>query len=349
MRELRLFLICTLIVLIGTHLWAQSNHVSIESKVDRSKITIGDRITYTILVKRGENVQVEFPDFGENLGAFEILDYVEPEAVTEDSLEVLQRDYIISTFDTGEYLIPAVAVNFIVSPDTVVQQLRTEEIKIEVESLKPSEAGDIRDIKTPLEIERDYRRLIRLGIALLCIILLGILVYLFIRKRRGQSLLPMRPKHERPPHEIALDELDDLVRSGIWMDGKVKEYYVRISDVIRKYIRGRYYLDAPEMTTSQLIEMFKIEKIDSEIIDLVAEFLDECDLVKFAKYIPDDEEMQTTTDRAYEIVNRTKIELVAGDDQSHLADDQNASVVQEEVIDKMDDGDSSAVITEEVD
>ncbi|MBN1154819.1 hypothetical protein JXB12_07850, partial [candidate division KSB1 bacterium] len=249
MMKLRLVIYFTICVTTVANLWAQTNHVSVESKVDRSTITIGDRITYTIVVKRGDSVQVEFPDFGSNLGAFEILDYDEPEAKIENGLEVLQRDYIISTFDTGEYLIPSVAINFVVSPDTLLQQLKTEEIKIQVESLKPSEAGDIRDIKDPLEIERDYKQLIRLGIALLSIIFIGILIYLFIRKRRGQSLLSLRAKPERPPHEIALEELDALVRSDLWKRGKVKDYYVILSAIIRRYIRGRYYIEAPEMTT----------------------------------------------------------------------------------------------------
>ncbi len=48
-------------------------------------------------------------------------------------------------------------------------------------------------------------------------------------------------------------------------------------------------------------------EIENEHIQLVEDFLIQCDLVKFAKYIPIQEENQKVVDQAFEIVNTTKI------------------------------------------
>jgi len=299
------------ILLIETGIgFSQEGNVSVESRVDRSKITIGDRIKYSIFVTKDENLEVEMPEVGANLGAFEILDYNDPEPQKENGKIQQRREYIISTFDVGEFEIPPVTIRFANKGDTVWQELTTEKIKIEVESLKPSEAGDIRDIKPPLELQRDLKTIIRLSIAGVVLILLALLIYYFIkRKKEGKSLLPKRVKAPRSAHEIALEELDQLTHSDMLEQGEVKRFYSELSEIIRKYMEGRFYIVAIEMTTEQLINNMKQVEIENNIIELTYEFLDSCDLVKFAKYIPTQQENELAIQQAYDIVNLTKIVL----------------------------------------
>ena len=288
--------------------FSQQGSVSIESKVDRAKITIGDRITYSIIVTKDENIVVEMPDVGANLGAFEILQFNDPEPQKTDGKIVQAREFTISTFDVGEYEIPPVVIHFSTGADTVWQELTTEKIKIEVESLKPSEAGDVRDIKFPLELERDIKTIIRLIAAGVIILLIGILIYYFIKRRKqGNSLIPKRVKPPKPPHEIALHELGRLVKSNLIAKGAVKQFYIQLSEIIRKYIEGRYYVVALEMTTMQLIRNMEQIDIENGVIELTSVFLESCDLVKFAKYKPTDQENQIAIQQAYDFVNKTKI------------------------------------------
>ena len=288
--------------------FSQQGSISVESKVDRAKITIGDRITYSIIITKDEDVEVEFPEFGANLGSFEILGYNDPEPIKRDGKIALTKEYIISTFVTGEFEIPPATVRFSMKSDTTWQELSTESIKIVVESLQPSEEGDIRDIKSPLELERDYTRLIRIGAVVLVLLLIAVLIYYLIRRRRaGKSLIPIREKPPRPPHEIALDDLDKLTKSDLFEKGEIKLFYIEISDIIRRYIEGRFYIVAVEMTTTELLQNMNEAEIDEDIVQMVAEFLHQCDFVKFAKYIPDDDEHDKTIRLAYDIVNTTKI------------------------------------------
>ncbi|NOZ60818.1 MAG: protein BatD [Calditrichaeota bacterium] len=282
--------------------------VTLIAKVDKNRIRIGDLIKYTILVTYDDSVKIEMPTLGANLGAFEIRDYEDVKPEKKDGVVTQKREYVISTFDVGDYEIPPVTVRYSLPGDTTWQALTTEKLKITVESMKPSEEGDIRDIKPPLEIPRDWWRLARwIGAGIVVLIILGLILYYIKRRRQGKPLLPRREKPKRPPHEIALEELEKLKKEQLLEKGEVKQFYSRISDIIRRYFENRFFIPALEMTTGQLMDVMGEAEIEPEVIEIAEKFLSLCDLVKFAKYIPVSEENESAMDFAFQIVEMTKI------------------------------------------
>ena len=288
--------------------YTQESLISIDSKIDKHTITIGDLVTYSIIVTHAAEVQVELPELGANLGAFEIRDYTVHEPVFENNKSVEQVDYVISTFEVGEFEIPPLSFYYSFPPDVTKHELKTRKLKIFVESLKPSEEGDIRGIKDPLVLPRNYRKWIIWGsIGFASLILACALFYIWRRKRAGKGLLPEKIVPSRPAHEIALEELTAIKESSLLQEGKVKEFYVQISEVIRRYVEGRYFIVAMELTTLELIENLKRSEISAEEIEMFHEFLITCDLVKFAKYKPTSAKNSANLDEAFEIVERTML------------------------------------------
>lgn len=289
---------------------ASNGRISLEAKVDKSKITIGDLIHYSIIVTRNANVTIEMPELGANLGAFEIRDYNDPEPEKRKGEIIQRREYIISTYDIGDYEIPPVLVRYRVAGDSTWKELASETIKITVASVKPSETSDIRDIKPPMEIARDWKRIIRFAVAGLLILVIAILVFYFIKRRKeGKSLIPRREKPKLPPHEIALNELNQLLEEQLLEQGAIKEFYIRISEIIRRYVEGRFFIVAIEMTSSQLIDAMKTAEIEPAHVQMLHDFLFQCDMVKFAKYVPTAEENRSAIDQAFQFIHATKILL----------------------------------------
>ena len=147
-----------------------AGNITVNSTVDQDRILIGDVITYSVIVERDADVDVLMPALAQNLGMFEIRDYevLEPQKIDDKIVE--QTNYLISTFDTGDYVIPELEINYRVQGDSTWQVIKTQAIDVYVESLNPDEAGDIRDIKPPLTPPRDYRRVVLMGILALLII-----------------------------------------------------------------------------------------------------------------------------------------------------------------------------------
>jgi len=282
--------------------------ISIDSRVDKSAVTIGELITYTVEVRRTSDIKVEMPDLGGNLGSFELRNYTVHDPIKMDGNIIEKIDYIISTFDTGEFEIPPLTFGYQAAGDSVTMNLTTKKISIQVESMKPSEAGEIRDVKNPLELAPSYARyFVWLSIALGAILLISLAIYIYYRKRRGKGLLPEKVEPPRPAHELALEALDNLKASTLLADGHIKKYYIELSIIVRKYIEGRYFVVALELTTDELIQELKEADVERDSIQLIHRFLGVCDLVKFAKYKPNEEIHAQTFEQAYNLIEKTKL------------------------------------------
>ncbi len=292
-------------VWLTTALSPQEAPISIISSVDRSTITIGDLITYTIIIDHEKSVNVIPPSLGENLGEFEIRDYTVHVPVKENDRILERVDYIISTFETGEFEIPPVEIRYTIPPDTEENIIKTESINITVESVKPSEEGDIRDIKPPWDIEYDWRPLLIYGFVGLLVVLVIMGAFIYLRKKhKGETLILRKRQPERPPHEIAYEELRRLEESDLLKKGKIKIFYSEIADIIRRYTQNRFQIEAMELTTSQLLN--ELENFQEEsLIHLYRNLLELCDLVKFAKFIPESSQHIEAIQQARNIVDKT--------------------------------------------
>ena len=314
---------------------AQEAQISISSCVDKSRITIGDLITYTVTVTHDKDVRVEMPGLGANLGGFEIRDYDVQEPKKKEDMIVTRVDYTISTFFAGEFEIPSLTVTYFTPGDSTAKALTTEKIKIVVESVKPSEAGDIRDIKPPVEIPRNWWHVARWFVLGGTLIGSAVLVFvLYRRKKAGKGLLPAREVPPRPPHEVAYEALDGLRERDLLERGKIKAFYTEVSEIIRQYIEGRYFIVAMEMTTTEVLEGLSDEEVLEEEFQLFQAFLERCDLVKFAKVVPSVEENDEILRMAYEIVDRTKVILEEPSEEAEIKakDKAEAKIEVEEKI-----------------
>lgn len=323
-RAALLFLLCSFLLSLSPQVSRAQGKISLSASVDRATITIGDLITYTVTVIHDTDVRLFMPSLGENLGGFEIRDYMDHEQREENGKIIKQVDYIISTFDVGDFEIPPVEIEYMIPPDSTRKTLKTESIKIIVESVKPSEDGDIREIKPPWEIPYNWKPVIIGGvIALFAILFIVALIYVIRKRRRGESIIPKKMEPPRPPHEIAYEELQRLADSDLLQNGEIKQYYSEISDIIRQYIEGRYQIIAMELTTTEVLDQLKTTDVEEDHFELFVRFLEACDLVKFAKYIPGEKEHEQIMQLAVEIVDVTKwTELVAEEDAPADGEDE---------------------------
>jgi hypothetical protein len=152
---------------------------------------------------------------------------------------------------------------------------------------------------------------------LLGIILIAAIVFLVIyalsRINRNKPLFQRPPKPKLPPHVIALQELDKLKTEELWQHEKVKDYYTRLTDIVRVYIEDRFSIAAMEQTTFEILNSFKGEElqIEKKTVKELGDILELADFVKFAKLTPLPDENHKMLSNAYLFVKETTIETVA--------------------------------------
>lgn len=318
--------------------------IAVNSTVDRDRILIGDVITYSLIVERDADVEVVMPSLAQNLGMFEIRDYKVLDPKKVDGKTVEQTDYSISTFDTGEYVIPELEINYRVEGDSAWQVIKTEPIDIFVESLNPDEAGDIRDIKPPMTPPRDYTMIIWMVVfAVLILAAILFAIYYIKRVREGKSIIPKRSTPPRPAHEIAFEELNALKQANLIKHGQIKEYYTAVSDILRRYIQNRYFILAMEKTTTELLTDMNEQGLDGNQNNMVRDVLTRSDFVKFAKFIPPAEQHDETWQIAFDYVENTKL-VFEPEPEIETPQNDDSDVVVEEPVD-----DAAVTLAEEAD
>jgi hypothetical protein len=193
----------------------------------------------------------------------------------------------------------------------VQKELVTEEVQVIVTSFLPPNATDlqIKDIKPPVELPLDITRLLWLAGLLLLFIMLGVAGFLYWRKsQENKKILVL----EISPDELAFQELDKLLAEDLLARGEVKLFHLRISDILRSYIENRFGLKAPERTTEEFLTELTLDlQMQKALLGdhkrLLGEFLNQCDLVKFAKHEPTIGESEKTVIICREFVETTRL------------------------------------------
>ena len=85
----------------------------------------------------------------------------------------------------------------------------------------------------------------------------------------------------------------------------IKEYHSRITEIIRKYFDERFNLHAMELTTNEVMDLLRTKNEAQVIFDITNDFLNNADLVKFAKFQPMSSINEEMMKQAFSIVNKT--------------------------------------------
>jgi hypothetical protein len=302
--------LCFTLTVFGETEEQEKSVISVESHVDRATITIGDRIIYTLMVTTDPEVKLKPLALGSNLGAFEVKDYkiYDPQK-TKDGRIINKSEYIITTFTTGEYVIPPIAIDY-TDAQGERKEIKSEPLFILVKSVGASESDqeDIRGLKPPIDIRGGYWAYL-LVLPILAVLAAGVFLY-YRHKSKGLTLSEIPEEMRKPAWEVALFELDSLRDSDLLKKRQIKRYFTILSDIVRKYLERRYGISALDRTTEEIRGEMRKLKSRQETAELTFSLLLFSDLVKFAKYIPSTQETEKGLDDAYSIVNLTKQEEV---------------------------------------
>jgi hypothetical protein len=120
--------------------------------------------------------------------------------------------------------------------------------------------------------------------------------------RRPKSVYVPPPKL---PWLAALEELEAIRKSDLLAEGHSGVYFDRVSDCVRKYLGSRYGFDGLESTTDEMQRTLARVRPPVQGLDTISRFLEECDLVKFARVVPGENDCLAALDRGITIVRNT--------------------------------------------
>jgi hypothetical protein len=272
--------------------------LALRAAADKQQITIGDRLVLTLTCTVPAGGRISEPAKTPELGPWTVKD-IRTEHPDSTTTRII---YTLTTFTTGQVTIPPIAVTY---TDAAAAENRTlsEPLSITVASVLPAAGAmdDIRDIKPPLPLPVPPWVYLTWGAAIAAACA-GFWIWYRRYRQRQDAGLPVPAVPAVPPYQAAMDALARLRASGLIADGKIKEFYIALSDIIRDYLAAVYGIELRDKTSAELYAALKGREPDRMVLGTVKDFFDGCDLVKFAKYRPEAAVCDRDWDAARKIV-----------------------------------------------
>ena len=270
-------------------------------------VQTGELFTLDITVDARSGDDVTVPDQG--FGALE----VHEKEMQIDETQPGRKRFVfridLLALLPGEHDLDPVELR-VVSADGTIGRVQTEPFTVEVRSRLGNEPdAKLKPPTEPVEVMQDDYTLLYLAGGLLGAALIAALAFwfsLFWQRRPRKGPPPPPP---RPPWEVALQKLAELQRLKAEMLVKEEgsEFVDRVSDVVREYLGGRFFggevvFDGLETTSEEMIEILRRARVPAELLNEVSAYLYRCDLIKFARVVPDGEEAEGIWRKALDIV-----------------------------------------------
>jgi hypothetical protein len=289
--------------------WSQKATISLDS----ASIQIGERTNLRINVTLPKTASVYWPPFADTLS--EKVEIATKSKV--DSVATSRNEYVnyrqtleITSFDTGYHFIPSQTLWFTYNGDTARHSLSTEGLYLHVSMPVVDTTKAIRDIRGPMQAPVTFAELVPLliSIALLALIILGIWYYLW-RKKQNKPLFPVVTRPVGPPWQVALEDLENLEKKKLWQQGKIKDYYTELTDILRSYLKFQHSIDALEMTSYEILQAFDQSGLPPTHRGILNNILQRADFAKFAKATPSRQENEISLQEAIQFIENTKPQI----------------------------------------
>ena len=297
-----------ILLLSATPVMAQ---VKVSASLERDSIWLGDHIKMILVAEYPAGTSLAFPQLKDSLGnGVEVLSRSAKDSSNLGSgIMQMRQGYVITAFDSGPH--PIAPFRFVQKSGIKTDTLRSNPLVVFVKVPNVDLKKGFADIKKPYGAPVTFKEIAPwiLGIILVASILF-LIIYAINRRRKNIPLFQIPQKPKLPPHVIAIGELDKLKEEQLWQHDKVKDYYTRLTDIIRVYLEDRFEVPAMEQTTQEILVEFKGDDspIKGKLLGDLQQTLELSDLVKFAKYAPLADENHHVLVQAYQLVEETKLE-----------------------------------------
>jgi hypothetical protein len=284
---------------------AQKGPVKLSVRVWPREPRLSDLVEMDVTVESQPDVEIKPPAFGQGVGDFLIRDY--SERPDPGAKNFRRFHYQLEPAHAGKHLIRSVSIEFVDKRPNSERRgepalVETDPLEVNVTSELEGKAPSLANLEPmtpPQAVPQAFGTawLVAAGLAGVLAIA-AVIVVMRRRKRR-----PIEPRRQTP-EEIAHVALALLLAENLHGRGLIKEFYLRLTGIVRQYVEDTTGIRAPEQTTEEFLRDMRSHAafpLDRSV--RLAEFLEAADLVKYAGQQPEQVQIEQAIARAHEFVN----------------------------------------------
>lgn len=284
-----------------------SQEPSFKSKIDTNNVLIGDQINLLLEFQSNKKINVIFPILPDSIGKLEVISRTKIDTVLQEGLFKLSQKFTITSFDSGAYNLDPVTLFFEKEGSDNIP-LFSEQFVLKFSTVPVDTAQGFKDIKGVLDVPIPWTEyLIYIIIAALAVALTFVGIYFYRKYKNKPKIEDLGYDPSIPPYILAFESLKQLDSEKLWQKGYVKEYYIRLTDIIRLYIQRQLKIDAPEMITDEIVDSLRKFGIESSLVIKMRTMFENADLAKFAKSEPLPDVNTLCLSIAFEFLTATNI------------------------------------------
>lgn len=233
----------------------------------------------------------------------------------------VNQEVLLQAFDSGTYILNP--IRYIQGSETIASnKLVLKVLPVPVDTL-----ASIHDYADVVDVDRklvDYLPdfLVDYGLWILAALIVLALAYFTFKRLTRNKNIAAEVVVTIPPYELAIRELDSLRTDKLCEQGREREFYTRLTDILRQYLQGRFGINAMEMTSTQIRNILQANeetRLSKRNMDQV---LETADFVKFAKVRPLPEDNTRSFNSAMQFVEDTKPQPVSAETEDNDNEEQ---------------------------
>ena len=265
----------------------QLNAQEASNSVDTTSIKIGEQINYNIKIKLDSLDQINFPK-AKDFSPFELINEFKVDTNYLDKKFIISKQFALTFFDSGTYYIPSQKLNLL------NKEIELDSFKITINDVKiDTTKQGLYDIKPIMKSNTQFDFLFWLYILMFIII---ICIFLYFKNQILSFFTIQKLEVEYlTPYEKAVSELSKIKKLNNLSELDIKTYYSNLTFVIRNFIEEKIIDNALECTTKELIQKLSLLKTSKKLnfsnstLKNIEDVFSRADLVKFAKFVPDNQ------------------------------------------------------------
>jgi len=293
--------------------------IEIRTQAHPETAAIGDPVRIDLEVAAPRGYKIEIPEPEKQAGDFFILEFLPGPAIPASDKTGKETQFsgnqngesqryrariVAAVYKTGTFLFPEIRV-YVLDDQGRKTTTASPPVEIEIRSVLTGNDTDLRDLKKQADIPGEFPwLLIAILAATACI--LGAAAW-YIRRKYHRSSIPGPSTPARDPLVVAEEELRDLLARRWPENGLTKKFYVLLSEIVKRIVHAAYGIATEERTTIEIMDsLHRLSGLAREIPEAIQSLLLQCDIVKFAKYIPSNSENDHAAEEAYRILAHAK-------------------------------------------
>lgn len=267
------------ILLLATALNVRDCGVDFSVEFDPDRVDPGRNVNVTLTARAPSGTEVRMPDLGPRLRGFSDSESVEEEPVTgrdgqvtRTALWKLVPEPCAPAYRIAPFVVETVrngaAAAFVVGP------VRFGEPEARPPAEGAMEIADPVPDRPPFSWRKFFTWCLWTLAALPVLAGIGFLLFRLGRRMHERTLRPL---------ERAWAELSRLLARKLPEKGRYKDFYVELTQLVRRYVQRQHGVRAPHLTTEEFFELTRqAESFPPDTLEPLMDFLRKADLVKFA-------------------------------------------------------------------